>query len=286
MDKEIWHSLLHRAAETNKYDYGHVLVIGGSEALVGAPVLAARSALRTGAGLVTIASTADVVALIDRDIEEVMTLSLPNWDQTKQLVAALKSFAADRHVSVIIMGPGLPAAADEAIRALLEHIHLPMVLDAECFTALSGNLPALQAAATSNSSLVLTPHSGEYARLLQGQDSLGNASETDSAAQFTRYYHVTLVLKRHHTLVAGADGAVHQNTTGNPGLATAGAGDVLTGIIAGLLAQNIEPFTAARMAVQLHGLAADAAAQSKTEPGLIASDVIESIPAALHMLDR
>jgi hydroxyethylthiazole kinase-like uncharacterized protein yjeF len=276
MDKNAWRRLLSRPAESNKYDYGHVLVIGGSEAMTGAPVLAARAALRVGAGLVTIASSAQTIGLLDRDVEEPMTLSLPPWRDTEGVLETVEAFIRARHVSVLVVGPGLPRDARDAIRALLLGVRLPLIADAEAFAALSDHLALLRAASRANPSLILTPHPGEYARLLHGQATMPE--------KFAPAYRVTLVLKRRQTLVVSPTGDSYQNATGNPGLATAGAGDVLAGLIAGIAAQATEPFTAATMAVYLHGLAGDIAAKEKTEPGMIASDIIEAIPQALRLL--
>lgn len=285
MNTKSWHRLLSRAPQTNKYDYGHVLILGGSEAMVGAPVLAGRAALRTGAGLVTIASSSETVKLVDRDIEEVMTLSLPPWADVEKIIDTIKTFIKTRQVSALVIGPGLPAAADETIRALLLSIELPMVLDAEAFTALSGHLSVLESAAAMNKNIILTPHPGEYARLIGSEAQHDAASERAEGEKFAQKYNATLILKHHHTLVFSSTGGIYTNTTGSPGLATAGTGDVLSGIIAGIVAQKIEPYEASKMAVYLHGLAGDVAAKSKTEPGMIASDIIETIPQALQLLD-
>lgn len=285
MNSAVWRSLLHRKPDTNKYDYGHMLIVGGSEAMTGAPILAARAALRTGAGLVTIASTAQTVDIIDRDIEEIMTTALPSWNDDQACFRAVEAFMKERHVSVLVVGSGLPAAADEVLRALISGLDTPMVVDAEAFTALSGRLTLLKAATKRNGHIVLTPHPGEYTRLLSGATEQYSAdNERDSIRKFAQEYGVTLVLKRHHTLVANAHGDIYENDTGNPGLATAGSGDVLAGILAGLLAQKVEIFDAAPMAVWLHGAAGDIAEELKTQPGMVASDIIEAIPAVLKRL--
>ena len=286
MDKRNWRRLLHRAPETNKYDYGHVLIIGGSETMVGAPVLAARATLRSGAGLVTVASTAEVLRSVDRDVEEIMTFSLPSWEDSERAVTAIRTFIKERSVSVIILGPGLPVAADKTIRALLLNVKLPLVLDAEVFTALGGHIGILEDAASMNERIILTPHPGEYARLVKSNPQYSLVDESTAAEKFAQDYNITLILKQHHTLVLGNKGEIFTNTTGNPGLATAGSGDVLSGITAGMLAQKMNAFEAAKMAVYLHGLAGDIAAESKTEPGMIASDIIEAIPQALRLLDN
>jgi NAD(P)H-hydrate epimerase len=285
MNDALWRQLLHRPVEANKYDFGHVLVVGGSPNMTGAPLLAARAALRVGAGLVTIASTADTTALLDRDVEESMTLTLPDWKHEHEVIAALSTFISQRHVSVVIIGPGLPPNAEALVRDLLVKLRLPAVLDAFCFTALSGHLKVLEKAAAQNENLVLTPHTGEFERLVSAK--LPSHKEQRIAAQeFAKEYGVTVALKGSHTFVAGANGEHFENQTGNPGLATAGSGDVLTGCIAGIVAQHIAPYDAAVMGVYIHGMAGDLAAKAKTEPGMIASDIIEELPAALSAIQR
>jgi len=285
MNIKVWRTLLHRARNTNKYDYGHVLVVGGSEAMTGAPILAGRAALRVGAGLITIASTESAVKLIDRDIEEVMTLSLPPWEKTKECLEVIRRFISEHHVSVLAVGPGLPHTADEVVRNLIS-LELPMVVDAEAFTALSDHLDVLETATDVNKDIVMTPHPGEYTRMTHNQAQYKNGDKL-SVKKFAQDYDVTLVFKQCQTLVADAHGELYENQTGNPGLATAGSGDVLTGIIAGLIAQKrTSIYQAACMAVYLHGLAADLAVKSKTEPGMIASDVIEALPSALLSLEE
>lgn len=281
MDKTSWDRLLYRNPQTNKYDYGHVLIMGGSEAMVGAPILTARAALRTGAGLVTIASPDKTAQLIDRDIEEIMTLSLPPWDRPEKTAHAIREFINKRQVSVLVIGPGLASGADRIIRTLIATVELPTVLDAEVFTALSDHLRVLKATASTN--VILTPHSGEYARLIKNEPQYNTDSEI-GLKRFAQDFNATVILKQHHTLAVSAKGEIYKNTTGNPGMATAGTGDVLTGIIGGILAQKVEPYEAAKMSVYLHGKAGDIAAQAKTEPGMVASDVIEAIPEALRQL--
>lgn len=282
MNKDIWKSLLHRPSDTHKYDYGHILIVGGSESMTGAPVLAARAALRTGAGLTTIASTKDTVDLIDRDIEEIMMLSLPEWRETTECLTQMQAFIASRHVTTVIIGPGLPSEAHEVIRILILHLRIPIILDAAAFTALSGHLEVLRKASRTNKAIVLTPHPGEYNRLLRDHKEYPEGL----VGAFAHDYGITVALKQHPTLVVSADGKIYRNTTGNPGLATAGSGDVLAGIMAGILAQKVPSYDAAIMAVYLHGLAGDEAAKRETQPGMIASDIIEAIPKALHTIDN
>lgn len=253
--------------------------------MVGASVLAARAALRSGAGLVSIASTDETTRLIDRDIEEAMTLTLPPWSEIENSIETIKTFIKKRQVSVLVIGPGLPTAADPVVRGLLLKVACPMVLDAEAFTALSGHLQVLRSAANINRNIILTPHPGEYARLIKGKPQYAIDDKYDALKKFVYDYNVTLVLKHHRSLVVAPGKKIHRNTTGNSGLATAGAGDVLTGTIAGILAQKIEPNEATVLGVYLHGLAGDLAMRANTEPGMIASDIIDFLPIALKKLE-
>src|SRR5690606_9476935 len=157
---------------------------------------------------------------------------------------------------------------------------------AEVFTALSGHLQILQSAAHMNKNIILTPHSGEYARLIKDTPQYAIDDKYDALEQFVYDYNVTLVLKHHHSLVVAPGKKIYRNTTGSPGLPPAGAVDVLTGVIAGILAQKIEPYEAATLGVYLHGLAGDLAMETNTEPGMIASDIIDFLPNALKKLEH
>ena len=275
---QVLQQLLNRQAAGHKYDFGHVLVVGGSPGMVGAPLLAARAALRTGAGLVTIAAAEPVIDKLEKRVEEVMTLRLDNV--TEPALRTLTDFIDTRRVGVLAIGPGVDRDHAPLVRALLTSVRLPTVLDAGGLGAYNDDLPALQAAGGHNPYIILTPHAGEFARLT------GSALPQDSAAikqlvkDTAAASGTTIVLKGHRSLVAGG-GRFYVNATGNPGLATAGTGDVLTGIIAGLAAQGCPAFEAAAAGAYLHGLAGDLAAAAKTQPGLIASDVIECLPTAL-----
>ncbi len=274
MDNRDWKKLFEREDDSNKYDYGHVLIVGGSEGMVGAPLLAGRAAMRAGAGLVTIASTSDVVKRMGVEAEEIMTETISQWSASA--VDSVMDFIKRRHVSVLVIGPGLHEESFEVVRALVGVCPLPIVIDAGALAAFDGRQTDLRRVATKNNSIVMTPHTGEYA-------SLGGA---ECPADFARHARVTLVIKGHETMVYSPEGASYQSHTGNPGLATAGTGDVLTGIIAGLMAQKFDAFRAAAMGVYLHGLAGDICERKLTEPGIIASDVIESIPDALVKIQK
>jgi ADP-dependent NAD(P)H-hydrate dehydratase / NAD(P)H-hydrate epimerase len=287
MDKRLLDRILHRPQEANKYDFGHVLVFGGSPGTVGAPLLAGKAALRIGAGLVTIASDKETTNSLNRRVEEIMTLALPSYAEPEAALEELMSFVTARNVSTVVIGPGLKGEASQLVRLLAGRLRLPLVLDAGGLAAFQSHLSGLREVTRHNKRVIITPHSGEYAKLLGITATGTDAAEIHKqAAQFAKSYGLTLVLKGHHTLVVQPDGTTWQNDSGNPGLATAGTGDVLAGIIAGLLGQGIEPTPAAELGVYIHGLAGDAAAGAKTEPGLIASDLIELLPEVLKELEH
>lgn len=276
MYEDTFERLLNRPTQSHKYDFGHVLVWGGSPGMVGAPFLAAQAALRVGAGLVTIASTSQVVDKLEKRVVELMTLALP----PQQPEAAVLDFIKNRKVSAIVAGPGMQAGQAGSVRNLLMKSDLPIILDGGGLNALVDNLDLL------NEKIILTPHLGEFKKIFNEALPENREALREVAQKFAAEHQTTLILKGHPTYVAHFDGSVHTNSTGGPALATAGAGDVLTGVIAGLVAQDIKIGEAAEAAVYLHGLAGDIAAAHKTEPGLIASDVIEAIPEALRSLSR
>ncbi len=274
----VFSTLLKRPADSHKYQYGHVLVVGGSPGMVGAPLLSAEAALRTGAGLVTIASAGDVTDKLERRVEEVMTLRLPGG--VDEAAATIQDFIVRRKVSVLVFGPGLTpdAVAADLLGKLLQISGLPTVIDGGGLGALSGRLGLLDDAGD----VILTPHTGEF-RTLTGRELPSERADLKPLAiGFAQEHRAILVLKGEPTYVAHPDGACYENTTGNPGLATAGTGDVLSGIIAGMIAQHIKPSEAAEAGVYLHGLAGDIAAAAKTQPGMTATDVIEAIPEAFR----
>jgi len=281
MFEATWHKLLERPDGANKYDFGHVLVVGGSPGMVGAPFLAAEAALRTGAGLVTIASRADVIDKLEKRVKEIMTLSLSN--DLPAAAEEIMSFIAARKVSVIVIGPGQSPDFSALAPMLLSKLNIPVIVDAGAIAAFHGHLDLLKEAAGQNQNIILTPHAGEYQKLTGNKPPTDHQKLRQEVSRFSKDHGVTLVLKGHPTLVAHPDGQLYENPTGNPGLATAGTGDVLSGVIAGILAQHITNIEAA---VYLHGLAGDLAARAKTQPGTIASDVIDQIPAALRSTVR
>jgi len=283
MDPRVAHQLLHRSPDANKYDFGHVLIVGGSAGMVGAPLMAGEAALRVGAGLVTIASEATTTEKLERRVEEIMTISLDDFTEVDKVITVLQTHIVSRHVTALLVGSGLPPSAHALVRAIAEHILLPLVIDAGGLGAFYDNT-GLATAATKNASIILTPHTGEFAKLAHTAAKRDPADLRQQAKNFAQTNHVTLVVKGHKSLIIDSDGHTHVNQTGNPGLATAGTGDILAGMIAGLLAQGSGPFAAAQAATYLHGLAGDLAAKDETQAGVIATDLLDYVPAALKTL--
>jgi len=250
--------------------------------MVGAPLLAGRAALRIGAGLVTIASTADVTDKLEKRVEEIMTLAISA--NSTEALAKLRDSINERKVNAVVVGPGLSPDKSELVRQLVKSIELPMIIDGGGLSALK-EVKTLQSKGRTLRDVVLTPHAGEFKRLI-GRDLPKDENELKKLAKnFAKRNSIILVLKGHPTYVTTGAGDLYENRTGGPGLATAGTGDVLAGMIAGLIAQEIEPAEAAKAGVYIHGLAGDLAVKQKTQAGLIASDVIEFIPSALKTLE-
>jgi len=278
---DVADSLQRRPVSAHKGRFGHVLVIAGSVGKGGAAVMASLSAFRVGAGLVTLALPSGLEGTLPDRPLEIMTLPLPQTADRSIGKAALEpliQFAQDKTVAAI--GPGLSTHPEtaEVVRGLIAQLAIPMVIDADGLNNLVGHLDLLKQA---RAPIVLTPHPGEMARLIGATTAEVQADRLGVSADFVRRHPVTLVLKGARTIIASRSGGVTINSTGNPGMATAGTGDVLTGMIAGLIAQGHAPEQAARLGVYLHGLAGDLAAAEVGAVGLLAGDLIHRIPAAI-----
>jgi len=269
-----------RDPDTHKGSYGRVLIVGGAPGMAGAAALAARGALRGGAGLVTVAapdSVADVVAGLvaealvrphDADAEGGLSVAAQPGLQTLAEVA-----------DVLAVGPGAGTSSDtqEVIRGLVGGARVPVVLDADGLNAFCGDVPALRAVGPP---CVLTPHPGEAGRLLGCPTAEVQSDRLGAVRELAERSDAIVVLKGYRSLVCDRHGRVAINPTGNPGMATGGSGDVLTGLIAALIGQGMEPYAAARVGVFLHGEAGDIAARTVGEISLIASDIIAALPEA------
>jgi hydroxyethylthiazole kinase-like uncharacterized protein yjeF len=272
-----------RPAESNKGNYGHVLVAGGSLGKAGAAAMAGMAALRAGAGLSTVATPKSVLGTVAGFHSELMTEPLPETD-----AGAISTSALDRveqlakGKSVLAIGPGIsrdPQTA-ELVRALAAQLQLPMVVDADGLNAFEGRTNQLNG---KGRTIVITPHPGEMARLAGCTIAQVQSNRLEVARNFAREHELTVVLKGHRTLVVEADGEAWVNTTGNPGMATGGTGDMLTGMVAGMIAQHSKPaFVAVLAAVHLHGLAGDVMRERVGEHSLVATDLLEGLPEAFR----
>lgn len=277
-----------RRLDSHKGAYGHVLILAGSVGKTGAAVMAAKAALRSGAGLVTIATPKSALPVIATLGVEFMTESLPETASGTIAMRALDEGILDRLVekkSVLAVGPGIGSVAEtaEMVRKVLNRYDLPIVLDADGLNAFAGRMDEME---TANRVRVLTPHPGEMARLSGKTISEIQKDRIRIARDFATRHRLHLVLKGARTLTAAPDGQVIANPTGNPGMATGGTGDCLTGIVAGLLAQYPErpPGEVAAAAVYVHGLAGDVAAAGMGQRSMIAGDLVDAIPEAFQSL--
>jgi len=268
---------------SHKNDFGHLLLLAGSVGMSGAAVLAARASLRAGVGLVTVGTPASVASQVATALPEAMVRPLPESAAGTLRSGAWERLAASRlRPTALAIGPGLGSDPESGklVQELVADYPGPAVFDADALNHLA-SAPARLAAASGPR--VLTPHPGEMVRLLGGR-KFSRSEREEVARAFSAEHRVVLVLKGAGTLVASPSGRLLVNLSGNPGLATAGSGDVLTGMIGAFLAGGMEPFNAAAAAVHLHGLAADLAACRQPEASLIASDIVSTLPRALSSL--
>ncbi|MGA9803491.1 MAG: NAD(P)H-hydrate dehydratase [Terriglobales bacterium] len=277
-----------RARDANKGSYGHVLVIGGSLGKAGAAAMAGFSALRAGAGLSTVATPKSVLATVAGFHPEIMTEPLPETEEGTISLRALESGSGLDTLlerKTLAIGPGISRNSETAefVRTIVKRNATSMVVDADGLNAFEGVADKLNGCGRI---LVITPHPGEMARLTGLTIAEIQANRLEVARNFAREHELIVVLKGHRTLIAGPttaapDGTVWVNPTGNPGMATGGTGDILTGMVAGLIAQHPQHALAATaLAVYLHGLAGDLAGESVGESSLVATDLVRFLPQA------
>ena len=266
-----------RERDSHKGDYGKLLIVAGSEGYTGAPVFAAQGALRSGAGLVYLGVPRDVYPMVATRCSSAMPFPLP--DDTEQLVERARS------CDVVLAGPGMGRSprAQQIVFRLIEDIEGPLVLDADGLNALEGQTQRLRAR---TGLTVLTPHDGEFARL--AGCSLPLNDRVEQAAELAQDTGCVVVLKGHETLTVDPQGRVWRNTTGNPGMAKGGSGDILAGMIASLLGQKQLtgcvscPGELVAWAVYLHGAAGDAAAAQYGEYGMLPEDTLAAVAGVLQ----
>ncbi|MBF0557151.1 MAG: NAD(P)H-hydrate dehydratase [Nitrospirae bacterium] len=278
-----------RRRDSFKGDYGHVLVVAGSRGRTGAALMCARAALRSGSGLVTLGIPESLTASFEGLVMEEMLLPLPDDGSGMMSSKALDvvlDFAA-RKIDVIAVGPGIGVSPDTKIimSELVRRSAVPMVIDADGLNSLSASVKNAEGVkellAKAKSPVILTPHPGEMARLIHKPEI---TDRMETPLSFAGDACIYLVLKGVPSVVALPEGNIFVNTTGNPGMATAGSGDVLTGIIASLLGQGLNPADASVAGVFIHGMAGDKAAEKTGEYSLIASDIINALPDAFMEL--
>lgn len=279
-----------RPSASHKGTYGRILVVAGSTGMTGAAALASKAALRAGAGLVTLATPKHLNPILEGLLPEVMTLPLPETDAGSLAVSASSTLLefAEKTKSVLAIGPGLSqnpetvALVHELVRENQEQgLGLRLVIDADGLNALAQERECISRL---DKDAVLTPHPGEMARLTNTSVSVLETDRIRTAQQFASKHGVTLVFKGAPTVIGTPNGDVWINSTGNPGMATGGMGDVLTGVIAGLIAQGVSSETAGVLGVYVHGLAGDIVSERLGTHGLIASDVLKAVPEALSSL--
>ncbi|HEY1659169.1 MAG TPA: NAD(P)H-hydrate dehydratase [Candidatus Sulfotelmatobacter sp.] len=276
-----------RPAESNKGNYGHVLVIGGSLGKAGAAAMAGISALRTGAGLATVATAKSVLTTVAGFHAEIMTEPLYETSGGTIAAGALPQIdELSKGKTVLAIGPGISRNPEtsELVRALVSKTRIPTVLDADGLNAFENRADELNG---KERTLVITPHPGEMARLARMSIPEVQKDRLAVARKFAREHDLIVVLKGHRTLVVRPDGEAWVNTTGNPGMSTGGTGDILTGMVAGMIAQNTkDAFRAVCAAVHLHGLAGDVMRETLGEHSLIATDLLTGLPEAFHRTQR
>lgn len=295
---ELRGALVARRADDHKGVFGHVLIAAGSRGMAGAAILCARSALRSGAGLVTLAVPSSLQVVVAGQIPEALTLGLPentSGAMRPEAAGRLKQAHKDRQFSVLAIGPGLSEHPDTARFVLLALSSLPIsaVVDADALNILaSEDEPGVRELMRGRKEpCVLTPHPGEAARCLQTSTRSVTADREAAALRLARDWSCVCLLKGHKTLLSDGE-RVFANATGGSGLAKGGTGDVLTGLIAGLWAQMLASgrvegktgFLAASLGAHLHGLAGDAAEKKRTPYAMTAQDVVDSLPEAFAQL--
>ncbi len=271
-----------RPRDNHKGSYGHLLVVAGSVGKTGAAALAARAAMRAGAGLVTVATAASAQPVVAALLLEAMTE--PVAETAARTIAlkardALHELAARRDAVALGPGLGLDEDTQALARALVFDFEQPMVVDADALTALAGHLDRLRGARAAR---CLTPHPGEMARMLGVSIADVQRDRIATARQFATAWETPVVLKGATSVIGLPDGTVLLNPTGNPGMASGGTGDVLSGVLGAFLARGLEPAAALAAGVYLHGLAGDVAAERLGHESLVASDVIEALPEAFR----
>jgi NAD(P)H-hydrate epimerase len=273
-----------RAPDAHKGTTGHLLVVAGSPGKTGAAAMTSMAALRSGAGLVTLGIAQSLNAVLESHVLEAMTAPLPETQPGvlgKSAFKIIYNFMEGK--KCVALGPGLGQAEEtkRLVQKIVESCPIPLVIDADGLNNLTGKTRILKDA---RAPVILTPHPGEMARLADTTISTVQQDRITCARDFAAANNVHVILKGAHTVIAHPDGQVFINPTGNAGMASGGMGDILTGIVAGLITQGIAPQQACRLGVYLHGTAADSISQKMGPYGYLAGDVVEAIPGEIKKI--
>ncbi|HOJ40829.1 MAG TPA: NAD(P)H-hydrate dehydratase [bacterium] len=275
-----------RLPETHKGTYGHLFIMGGSPGFTGAVCLAAQAAMRSGVGLVTVAIPQSLNPIIEVKLTEPMSKPLPETETATfaEAAAEVASEFIRSKADAVVLGPGISLHPETArcVKKLLPQISVPLVIDADALKIVASEMEILRHL---QAPAILTPHPGEMSFLINAPIEQIQRQRAAVAESFARQFKVTVILKGHRTVVTDGQKTVI-NLTGNPGMATAGSGDVLAGITGSFLAQKMAAFEAACWASYVHGLAGDFAAREKGETSLIASDLTDHLPGVFKFLSQ
>lgn len=275
-----------RKRDAHKGTYGHLFILSGSLGKTGASVMAGKAALKMGAGLVTVGTPRSCLPVVARSMVELMTEALPETpEKTFSSEALNKILNLLKGKDALMIGPGIsthPSTA-ELVLSLMPQVKVPMVIDADALNILASKPEIIKSL---RKPAVLTPHPGEFARLLNISTKEVVEKKLELVPQFAAEYGVYLVLKSYRTLIATPDGKVYVNPTGNPGMATAGSGDVLSGMIASMIIQEKNLLEAVLAAVYIHGLSGDLGVEKLGEKPLVAGDIIRYLPKSIELLNR
>lgn len=275
-----------RRRSAHKGDFGHLFVVAGAVGYTGAATLCSQAALLSGSGMVTLGIPKSLNLIVAKKLTEVVTLPLPETRKQTFSVRALPQILKKMEVvDALAIGPGLSQHPETVrlIHRLIPKLKKPVVVDADGLNAVAKQIQILK---RTSAPLVITPHPGEMGRLIGGGSRFVQKDRVGVAKHFAVRYNSVTVLKGHRTVVVSPQGKRYLNRTGNPGMASAGCGDVLTGIIGSFLGQGMSPFEAACRGVYVHGLAGDLAAKEKGETSLIATDLLKMLPQAFKKVSR
>ena len=261
---------------SHKGNYGHALLVAGKQGMAGAAILAAKATLRSGIGLLSVCTPLCNNVILQTSVPEAMTI--PNKGEFHLCEAP----ATERYTAIAV-GPGLGTAkeSEQALLQLISQCNVPIVLDADALNIISKQPEALALLPTNS---IITPHPGEFARLAGGVKK--RDEQIAKATELAQKYNICIILKGACSAICTPDGDIHFNSTGNPGMATAGSGDTLTGIVLALLARGHDSVTAARIATYIHGLAGDIAADKYGITALTAADIIDALPPAWKIMEQ